>query len=102
MSFAILFTWLSAAWSCSNDPIAINSYSVLLFGGDLAVDTMGRGITVDGWLKLRGWGRIGILVAQLRAMLDRVLEAKIDDPNMELRGNEVVSCVRRLIEGNGS
>lgn len=63
---------------------------------------MGRGITVDGWLRLRGWGRIGILVAQLRMMLDRLLEAKIDDPDMDLRGNEVVACVRRLIEGNGN
>lgn len=63
---------------------------------------MGRGITVDGWLKLRGWGRIGILVAQLRMMLDRLLETKIDDPDMDLRGNEVVICVRRLIEGNGN
>lgn len=97
----VLLTW-GHVMSCSDDSIAINSYSVLLFGGDLAVDTMGRGITIDGWLRFSGWGRIGILVAQLRAMLDRVLEAKIDDPNMELRGNEVVACVRRLIEGNGN
>lgn len=67
----------------------------------MAVDTLGRGITVDGWLKLRGWGRIGTLVAQLRMMLDRVLERKIDDPDMDLRGNEVVAVVRKLIEGNG-
>lgn len=81
--------------------VAINSYSLLLFGGALAVDTMGRGITVDGWLRLRGWGRIGTLVAQVRMVLDRLLEKKIDDPDMNLRGNEVVAVVRRLIEGNG-
>jgi ATP-dependent RNA helicase DHX57 len=62
---------------------------------------MGRGITVDGWLRLRGWGRIGILVARLRAMLDHVLQMKLDEPDMDLRGNEVVDCVRRLVEGNG-
>ncbi|PWW79656.1 P-loop containing nucleoside triphosphate hydrolase protein [Tuber magnatum] len=78
-----------------------NAYSLLLFGGALEVDTMGRGITVDGWLKLRGWGRIGILVARLRAMLDQVLQDKIDNPGMELAGNEVVACVARLVGGNG-
>jgi len=62
---------------------------------------MGRGITVDGWLKLRGWGRIGILVARLRAMLDQVLQDKIDDPGLELAGNEVVACVARLVGSNG-
>lgn len=81
--------------------IATNAYSLLLFGGALEVDTMGRGITVDGWLKLRGWGRIGILVARLRAMLDQVLQDKIDDPSLELAGNEVVACVARLVGSNG-
>jgi len=81
--------------------IATNAYSLLLFGGALEVDTMGRGITVDGWLKLRGWGRIGILVARLRAMLDQVLQDKIDNPGLELSGNEVVACVARLVGSNG-
>lgn len=81
--------------------IAINAYSLLLFGGDLAVDTMGRGITVDGWLRLRGWGRIGTLVAQLRGMLERVLERKIEEPEMDLGDNEVVAVARGLLQGNG-
>ncbi|KAH0602551.1 uncharacterized protein H6S33_008632 [Morchella sextelata] len=79
----------------------INAYSLLLFGGDLAVDTMGRGITVDGWLRLRGWGRIGTLVAQLRGMLERVLERKIEEPEMDLGDNEVVGVARGLLQGNG-
>ncbi|KAG0126597.1 P-loop containing nucleoside triphosphate hydrolase protein [Tuber indicum] len=83
------------------DVTPTNAYSLLLFGGALEVDTTGRGITVDGWLKLRGWGRIGILVARLRAMLDQVLQDKIDDPGLELAGNEVVACVARLVGSNG-
>lgn len=62
---------------------------------------MGRGITVDGWLRLRGWGRIGTLVAQLRGMLERVLERKIEEPEMDLGDNEVVGVARGLLEGNG-
>ena len=82
--------------------IAINSYSLLFFGGNLEVDTMGHGIIVDGWLRLRGWGRIGILVARLRAMLDQLLRQKLDEPGMNLAGNEVVACVRSLVEGDGN
>ena len=84
----------------------MNAYSLLLFGGKVEVDTLGRGITVDGWVRLRGWGRIGILVQRLRAMLDNALDKMIDnpDPTAALKGGdaEVVRCVVGLIEGNGT
>ncbi|KAF8243241.1 P-loop containing nucleoside triphosphate hydrolase protein [Wilcoxina mikolae CBS 423.85] len=84
----------------------VNAYSLLLFGGKVEVDTLGRGITVDGWIRLRGWGRIGILVQRLRAMLDNALDEMIDnpDPTAALEGGnaEVVRCVIRLIEGDGT
>jgi len=50
---------------------------------------------------LRGWARIGVLVSRLRMMLDEVLARKIDDPGMELGGNDIVDIVRRLVELDG-
>ena len=51
---------------------------------------------VDSWLRLRGWARIGVLVSRLRSMLDDVLARKIDDPGLDMGGNEVVEAVMRL------
>lgn len=78
-----------------------NAYSALMFGGPVALDTLGRGVLVDGWLRLRGWARIGVLVGRLRGMLDNVLARKIEDPCLEIVEDEVVRTVRRLVEFDG-
>lgn len=62
---------------------------------------MGRGIIVDGWLRLRGWARIGVLVSRLRMMLDEALARKIDEPSMDLAGSDIVGVVRKLVELDG-
>lgn len=84
---------------------AFNAYSLLLFGGGVTLDTMGRGLIVDNWLHLRGWARIGVLVSRLRMMLDDVLAAKVDNPAQEHDNNSdesrVIDLVRRLVEFNG-
>lgn len=78
-----------------------NAFSALLFCGRVQVDTLGRGLIVDGWLRLRGWARIGVLVSRLRMMLDEVLMRKIEEPGMDLGGDEVVGVVRRLVGFDG-
>jgi ATP-dependent RNA helicase DHX57 len=85
----------------ANNMIAFNAYTALLFSGPITLDTLGRGLIVDGWLRLRGWARIGVLVSRLRSMLDDVLAKKIDDPEMDLTNNEVVALVTRLVELDG-
>lgn len=72
-----------------------------MFSGPITLDTLGRGLIVDGWLRLRGWARIGVLVSRLRSMLDDVLAKKIDEPEMDLSNNEVVAIVTRLVELDG-
>ncbi|EPE33596.1 P-loop containing nucleoside triphosphate hydrolase [Glarea lozoyensis ATCC 20868] len=83
------------------DLTPFNAYTALLFSGPITLDTLGRGLVVDGWLRLRGWARIGVLVSRLRGMLDDVLARKIDEPELNLAGNEVVDAVMRLVELDG-
>jgi len=83
------------------DLTPFNAYTALLFSGPINLDTLGRGLIVDGWLRLRGWARIGVLVSRLRGMLDDVLARKIDEPEMDLAGNEVVEAVMHLVELDG-
>lgn len=42
-----------------------------------------------------------MLVSRLRGMLDDVLARKIDEPEMDLGGNEVVKAVTKLVELDG-
>ena len=79
-----------------------NAYSLLMFSGNVQLDTMGRGLVVDGWLKLRGWARIGALVGRLRALLDEVLEERMERPGeLDQKGQEVLKVVQRLVEFDG-
>lgn len=56
---------------------------------------------VDGWLKLRGWARIGVLISRLRGMVDDIIAKKVENPGMDLRNNDVIRAVVKLIELDG-
>lgn len=81
--------------------LAFNAYTLLLFSGVIELDTLGRGLVVDGWLRLRGWARIGVLVSRLRGMVDDIIAMKVDDPSVDLATNEVIKAVVKLIELDG-
>lgn len=100
-SLSLKFSFIDEKRMVADVQTAFNAYTALLFSGPITLDTLGRGLIVDGWLRLRGWARIGVLVSRLRGMLDDVLSRKIDEPGMDLAGNEVVEAVMRLVELDG-
>lgn len=67
----------------------------------MTLDTLGRGVLVDEWLRLRGWARIGVLISRLRMMLDEVLRRKVDNPGLNVEEDEVIDVVRHLVLLNG-
>ncbi|KAH8429562.1 RNA helicase [Aspergillus melleus] len=102
------FTKMATSKVFIRDLTPFNAYSLLLFCGSISLDTMGRGLVVDGWLRLRGWARIGVLVSRLRMMLDEIIASKIDNPNdgsgsgsSSNTANQVIEVVKKLIEFNG-
>ncbi|OJD29398.1 dead deah box helicase [Diplodia corticola] len=100
-TFMSYFTKMATSKVFMRDLTPFNAYSLLLFSGPITLDTLGRGIVVDGWLRLRGWARIGVLVSRLRMMLDEALARKIDDPTTDLANSDVVGIVRKLVELDG-
>ena len=72
-----------------------------MFSGPIELDTLGRGLLVDGWLRLRGWVLIGVLVARLRGMVDDLIAEKVKDPALSLAENKVIKLVTKLIELDG-
>jgi hypothetical protein len=100
-SFMSYFTKMETSKTFIRDLTPFNTYGLLLFGGPIEVDTSGAGLTVDGWLKLRGWARIGVLASRLRALLDDDLRKRIDSPGMVDQDAELFDIVRKLVELNG-
>ncbi|KAL5000309.1 P-loop containing nucleoside triphosphate hydrolase protein [Aspergillus recurvatus] len=110
------FTKMETSKVFVRDLTPFNAYSLLLFCGSIGLDTTGRGLIVDGWLRLRGWARIGVLVSRLRTMVDEIIAARIDNPGAFLESlssssssssgnfriaNQVIDVVKKLIDFNG-
>lgn len=56
---------------------------------------------MDGWLRLRGWARIGVLISRLRGMVDDLIAKKVENPNLDMKNNDVICAVVKLIELDG-
>ncbi|KAI0201070.1 P-loop containing nucleoside triphosphate hydrolase protein [Astrocystis sublimbata] len=100
-AFMSYFTMISTSKIFIRDLTPFNAFTLLLFSGAIELDTLGRGLLVDGWLRLRGWARIGVLVSRLRGMVDNVIAVKVNNPHIDVRDNEVIKMVAKLIEFDG-
>ncbi|KAL5606143.1 hypothetical protein BROUX41_006089 [Berkeleyomyces rouxiae] len=100
-AFVSYFSMISTSKVFIRDLTPFNAYTLLLFAGTLALDTLGRGLVVNDWLYLQGWARIGVLVARLRSLIDSVVARKIENPGEDVSGSEIVQTVVRLIELDG-
>lgn len=82
---------------CTQVPI----YAILLLGGKISVNHIGGGITVGGTIKLRAFPRIGVLVTQLRRLLDRELLDHLNQSSFVPRSSHVIRAMIDLITGDG-
>ncbi|WPG99513.1 Hypothetical protein R9X50_00232800 [Acrodontium crateriforme] len=99
--FMSYFTKMATSKVFIRDLTPFNVFSLLMFSGPITIDPHGRGLLVDGWLRLRGWARIGVLVSRLRTMLDDLLARKVDDPGLDMSESAIVKIVRPLVELDG-
>jgi ATP-dependent RNA helicase DHX57 len=96
------FTKIATSKVFIRDLTPLNAYSLLMFAGDITLDTLGRGVVVDGWLRLRGWARIGVLVGRLRGMVDQILAKRMENPAARSEEDDaIIHIVRKLVELDG-
>nr|POE62389.1 putative atp-dependent rna helicase ucp12 [Quercus suber] len=100
-AYLAFFTRLATSKVFVRDVTPAGVYALLLLGGPVAIDAQGRGLVVDGWLRMRGWARIGVLVSRLRGILDALLARKVLEPALQMERSEIVRVVRRLVELEG-
>ncbi|KAH3899979.1 related to Putative ATP-dependent RNA helicase YLR419W [Saccharomycodes ludwigii] len=82
--------------------------AVLLFGGpiDYNIDTeaRSRGIVVDSWLPIRTWCKNGVLIKELRILLDQAIKIKLENPfystkNYEFsKADDILEVVEVLVQ----
>ncbi|TFK41870.1 P-loop containing nucleoside triphosphate hydrolase protein [Crucibulum laeve] len=88
------------------DATEVPLYALLLFGGAVSVNHVAGGVTIgtkDSFIKLKAWPRIGILVNQLRQLLNAQLESCVEDGTTlsATQGNPVVMAMLALLEHDG-
>lgn len=82
---------------CSMVPV----YALLLFGGQLQVNHERGEITVDDWARLKAPPKVGVLVRELRKLLDDLLAAKLEDPSKNLGDHPVAKAMLELLSTDG-
>ncbi|KAJ6503274.1 P-loop containing nucleoside triphosphate hydrolase protein [Mycena vitilis] len=88
------------------DATEVPLYALLLFGGPVAVNHVAGGLTIgtrESWIRLRAWPRIGVLVNQLRRLLDAQLQRCVEEGAMLNTGgqNPVVRAMLALLTNDG-
>ena len=82
---------------CSMAP----AYALLLFGGKLNVVHEKGQIEVDDWVRLRAPAKVGVLVRELRKLLDALLSDKLDEPWRDVSAHPVVRGILELLRTDG-
>ncbi|KAG8944303.1 hypothetical protein FRC04_002023 [Tulasnella sp. 424] len=88
------------------DVTEVPMYGALLFGGKVTVNHIAGGLTIgiDGdSIKLKAWPRIGVLINQLRRLLDAQLARSLDNATIcdVGDGNVVVDAMLSLLDRDG-
>ncbi|EMC97764.1 hypothetical protein BAUCODRAFT_59313, partial [Baudoinia panamericana UAMH 10762] len=99
--FMSYFAKMATSKTFIRDLTPFNVYSLLMFGGQIEIDPQGRGLLVDGWLRLRGWARIGVLINRMRMLLDTLLARKVDEPGLDISKMDTVRLVTRMVTFDG-
>ena len=100
--FLVYFSKLETSKIFVHDATMVPMYGLLLFGGQVLVDHLGRGLEIgDGFVKMRAFARIGVLVNQLKKLLDAILQAKISNPDLNVSESPVVETMIKLVSTDG-
>ncbi|KAK7058527.1 putative ATP-dependent RNA helicase ucp12 [Paramarasmius palmivorus] len=88
------------------DATEIPLFAMLLFGGPVSVDHVKGGLTIhskESMIKLKAWPRIGVLVNQLRRLLEAQLLASIEHGSLvdSGKGNVVCKAMLNLLTNDG-
>lgn len=86
-----------------------STFAILLFGGNLRYDidasSHSPGMIVDNWLPIRTWCKNGLILKELRYMVDRVIKEKLENPHykstdISSQGDDILQQIEEIIKAN--
>ena len=86
------------------DCTVVSPMALLLFGGELQVVHEEGYVLIDGWIRIRAAAPTAVLVKQLRAAINALLQQKIGRPEMDLTaaGGALVETLVKLLSDEES
>eukprot|EP00039_Didymoeca_costata_P011156 m.154343 g.154343 ORF g.154343 m.154343 type:complete len:1541 (-) comp15082_c0_seq1:2172-6794(-) len=86
------------------DATMVSALPLLIFGGEIAVDHERGWLTLgkEKWIRIQAPAREAVLVRHLRRGVDRILEAKIRDPSIQLHNVPVIQAITKLLSLDGA
>ncbi|CCA73631.1 related to helicases [Serendipita indica DSM 11827] len=102
--FLTYFTKVETSKIFLRDVTEVPLYGLLLFGGVVRIKHIGGGINVGSdWLHLKASPRIGVLINQLRRLLDAQMGKAIDDAALSAvsSDNPIVDVMLSLLNRDG-
>lgn len=83
----------------------VSTLALLLFGGvlryDITNDTVSPGLVMDDWLLIRTWCKNGVLLNELRGILDEAIKTTLETPGYtknETKADESANEIFQLVE----
>lgn len=83
------------------DNTMVGAYALLLFGGEITVLHDKGVVRVDDWATFQAPARIGVLVKELRARVDKLLLDRINHPSAALASTPIVRALLELLASEG-
>ncbi|KAK9708197.1 putative ATP-dependent RNA helicase ucp12 [Basidiobolus ranarum] len=99
--FAVYFNKMSTSKIFVRDVSTIGMYGLLFFAGHVQVNHTKQMLTVGKWIDLKAWPRIGVLVNELRLILDNLLKQKLENPAISLQNHPVTEIIVELLKSDG-
>ncbi|KAL0581083.1 putative ATP-dependent RNA helicase ucp12 [Marasmius crinis-equi] len=105
-SFLVYFQKSMTTKLFLRDATEVPLFAILLFGGSVSVNHVGGGLTVQSKgsvIKLKAWPRIGILVNQLRRLLEAQLLESVERGTLvdQRHDNVVLAAMLSLVTNDG-
>ncbi|CAK9438972.1 uncharacterized protein LODBEIA_P31960 [Lodderomyces beijingensis] len=71
-----------------------DSVATLLFGGNFEYDA--GGVVLDGWIPIRTWCKNGVLIKQVRKLLDKYIDEKLSSVESTTHGT-ILNVIEKVI-----
>ncbi|KAL5009672.1 hypothetical protein ScPMuIL_011977 [Solemya velum] len=76
----------------------VTPFPLMLFGGDIVVQHTQQQIIIDDKIKFKAYAKTGVIFKEIRKLLGKFLDKKLENPKLSSQCDELVSVVKNLLQ----